>query len=74
MTVIFMLMRPDQLEIGHTYWLRESAAYDPLPGHVEVIFVGFDNCPAFVYVRDPNGYVGRCARADLFSHSTTGTR
>ena len=71
MSAIYMLMRPDQLEIGRKYWLRESTAYEPLPRHVEVTFVGYDSCPAFVFVRDPSGYVGRCARSDLFSRSAS---
>jgi hypothetical protein len=70
MSVLTMLFRPDRLEIGAAYLLRESGALDPLPGHINVILVGYDNCPAFVYVRNAQGYVGRCCRSDLFLRAT----
>ena len=66
MSVLTLLFRPERLEIGATYLLREAGALDPLPGHASVILVGYDNCPAFVYVRNTEGYVGRCCRSDLF--------
>lgn len=70
MPVLTMLFHPERLEIGATYLLREAGALDPLPGHSNVILVGYDNCPAFVYVRNTEGYVGRCCRSDLFLRAT----
>lgn len=74
----FTLQRPHSLEMGAPYLLRESTAYTPRPDrlagilYAPVTFVGYDSCPAFVYVRDQDGYVGRCPREDLFQQQASG--
>lgn len=66
------LLRPQRLEINAPYLLRESTASAPHSdfssgvSYAPVTFVGYDSCPAFVFVRDAAGYVGRCPREDLF--------
>lgn len=59
--------RPQRLALGGVYLLRASSLYDPVADEMQVTFVGYDSCPAFVFVRDETGYVGRCPRADLFA-------
>lgn len=66
MQTAIQLVRPQRLEIGAVYLLCEEVVTVPFPNHRQVTFVGYDNCPAFVYVRTAEGYVGRCPRDDLF--------
>jgi hypothetical protein len=66
MEKIILRARPQHLTLGEIYLLRASSLYDPVEEDLQVTFVGYDSCPAFVYVRDETGYVGRCPRADLF--------
>jgi hypothetical protein len=78
MTLTNPLHRPLHLEIGASYLLRETGTHTPLAaratglGYAPVTFVGYDSCPAFVFVRDAAGYVGRCPREDLFQAYTAG--
>jgi hypothetical protein len=61
-----LLFRPYHLELGEQYLLRDTALDATAAKHIEVTFVGYDNCPWFVYVRNREGYVGRFPRSDLY--------
>jgi hypothetical protein len=65
-----LLFRPYHLELGGLYLLRDTALDAAAAKHIEVTFVGYDNCPWFVYVRNSEGYVGRFPRSDLYQSAT----
>jgi hypothetical protein len=67
MEKIILRERPQHLNLGDIYLLSTSSLYDSAVDELLVTFVGYDSCPAFVYVRDEQGYVGRCPRADLYT-------
>ena len=66
MTTICMFVRPERLIISEKYHLRLSLAYDSFPKYVEVTFVDYDTCPAYVFIQNAEEDVMRCNRADLF--------
>lgn len=68
------LVRPYHLNIGERYLLKDPVIGAPTPNHAEVTFVGYDNCPWFVYVRNAEGFVGRCSRTDLFLREAAGEK
>ena len=71
MKPILAITSPDTLENGGKYLLRTRHNNGHDPDYIPVTFIGYDSCPAWVVVRNGDGYLLRIPREYIFTYDVS---